>query len=466
DLIVLSVRLRQRSGLLVCQTIRAHPRTWDLPIILVSEKGEMDNRVQGLRMGADDYISKPFFPRELILRIQKILQRVSRQKELEIRVQKLEQELAEAHTNGYEARKSVQRLRRHIVDEMVHLAHAFHAGGMDGLNEALSQMISQRWGDGPFVYLQRASDGFFRPILSRGIPPRNLLDLVIPASLSGLEGDGLSQSVLLDNVSIGSPLAAIKYPFAASGLRILVPGHLFGETVGVLAIGETANGRLPSGDDLTLAQGAILIFHSLWHRGRVEGQELHHFGWRAARWVEALEEADPSTRGHSRAVSRLCAHLAERLGLEDPEIERIRLAGALHRFAKPPDPTGIYTESCQGIAPLDMEDVEPTVGFGNIDEPHENSLTSILRHQSEAWNGGGRPLGLARGSIPLGSRILAVAEAYIWRCRGEFDRSEAALGSLREEAGVWFDPKIVEHLAQLVHKSEDTPAMRFLEMDG
>ena len=75
DLIVLDVLLPESDGLEVCKGIRRNPRTAAIPIIMLTAKASEVDRVVGLELGADDYVTKPFSPRELILRIKKLLVR-------------------------------------------------------------------------------------------------------------------------------------------------------------------------------------------------------------------------------------------------------------------------------------------------------------------------------------------------------------------------------------------------------
>lgn len=75
DLVVLDVMLPAVDGLEVCKILRRDPSTFALPIIMLTAKaGEID-RVLGLELGADDYVTKPFSPRELVLRIKNLLSR-------------------------------------------------------------------------------------------------------------------------------------------------------------------------------------------------------------------------------------------------------------------------------------------------------------------------------------------------------------------------------------------------------
>ncbi len=72
DLIILDLMLPKVSGEEVCQTIRD---TSDVPIIMLTAKGETEDRVAGLELGADDYLVKPFSPRELVARARALLRR-------------------------------------------------------------------------------------------------------------------------------------------------------------------------------------------------------------------------------------------------------------------------------------------------------------------------------------------------------------------------------------------------------
>jgi DNA-binding response OmpR family regulator len=73
DLVVLDLMLPQVDGLQVCRQLRARPD--DVPIIMLTARGDEADRVLGLELGADDYLTKPFSPRELVLRVRSVLRR-------------------------------------------------------------------------------------------------------------------------------------------------------------------------------------------------------------------------------------------------------------------------------------------------------------------------------------------------------------------------------------------------------
>lgn len=75
DLVVLDLMLPIIDGLSVCRTIRGNEDYQQLPIIMLTAKGGEVDRILGLEMGADDYLTKPFSPRELVARIKAVLRR-------------------------------------------------------------------------------------------------------------------------------------------------------------------------------------------------------------------------------------------------------------------------------------------------------------------------------------------------------------------------------------------------------
>ena len=75
DLIILDWMMPKMSGIDVCRTLRSRPETKQIPIIILSARSEDSDKSLGLDTGADDYISKPFSPKELISRVKALLRR-------------------------------------------------------------------------------------------------------------------------------------------------------------------------------------------------------------------------------------------------------------------------------------------------------------------------------------------------------------------------------------------------------
>ncbi len=77
DLVVLDLMLPGLQGMELCRIIRKDPKISSLPIIMLTAKGEEVDKILGLEMGADDYITKPFSPRELVARVKAVLRRTT-----------------------------------------------------------------------------------------------------------------------------------------------------------------------------------------------------------------------------------------------------------------------------------------------------------------------------------------------------------------------------------------------------
>jgi two-component system phosphate regulon response regulator PhoB len=76
DIVILDWMIEGVSGIEVCRRLRRAPSTANVPIIMLTARGEESDRIRGLETGADDYVTKPFSPRELLARVAAVLRRV------------------------------------------------------------------------------------------------------------------------------------------------------------------------------------------------------------------------------------------------------------------------------------------------------------------------------------------------------------------------------------------------------
>ena len=81
DFLILDLMLPGIPGLEICRIMRNDPRTKNIPIIMLTAKGEEVDKILGLEMGADDYMTKPFSPRELLARVKTVMRRTSEKRE-------------------------------------------------------------------------------------------------------------------------------------------------------------------------------------------------------------------------------------------------------------------------------------------------------------------------------------------------------------------------------------------------
>jgi len=165
----------------------------------------------------------------------------------------------------------------------------------------------------------------------------------------------------------------------------------------------------------------------------------------------AIDAKDHYTQGHSQAVSRLAAQIAHQIGLEEPEVEEIRLAGILHDVGKIGVPESMLNKPAR-LTAEEFEVVKSHAALGwKILEPLRvqaiERIRQMVRHHHEHFDGQGYPDGLRGEEIPLGARILTIADAFDSmvsdRAYKKARSTEAALGELQRCSGAQFDPALV-----------------------
>src|SRR3546814_5846418 len=76
DIVLLDWMVESLSGIEVCRRLRRNAKSANVPIIMLTARGEEEDRIRGPETGADDYVTKPFSPRELVARVQAVLRRL------------------------------------------------------------------------------------------------------------------------------------------------------------------------------------------------------------------------------------------------------------------------------------------------------------------------------------------------------------------------------------------------------
>ena len=84
DLVILDLMLPEVDGIEICKTLKQNEKTLFMPIIMLTAKSQEADRILGLELGADDYVTKPFSPRELMARVKAVLRRVQEKPKKEL----------------------------------------------------------------------------------------------------------------------------------------------------------------------------------------------------------------------------------------------------------------------------------------------------------------------------------------------------------------------------------------------
>jgi two-component system phosphate regulon response regulator PhoB len=143
DLVLLDWMLPGRSGLELAQQLKQNAKTRAVPIIMVSARGEEEDRVKGLETGADDYIAKPFSPREMVARVNAVLRRAKPEGLAD------EIEIGGLRIDNVSHRVSAAGKRIDIAPTEYRLLHFFMTHADRAFSR--SQLLDQVWGDQVYV---------------------------------------------------------------------------------------------------------------------------------------------------------------------------------------------------------------------------------------------------------------------------------------------------------------------------
>ena len=167
DLVVLDVRLPKRSGLEVCESLRADAIGAVIPIVLVSAAVENETRLQGFTRGADDFLAKPFSPRELLARVKRLLARAKDLRVTRDRLSEVEYSLARANEESRRAQLEAERARE-LRDLAMRLGSDLHrTRDLDALAERLLRAVQSQVDAPVMALLMRDGDGLV-PYAVRG----------------------------------------------------------------------------------------------------------------------------------------------------------------------------------------------------------------------------------------------------------------------------------------------------------
>lgn len=143
DVVLLDWMLPGRSGLELAAQLKQNPKTKHMPIIMVSARGEEEDRVKGLDTGADDYITKPFSPREMIARVNAVLRRKAAEPETEAI------EIGGLSIDHVSHRVSANGIPIDIAPTEYRLLHFFMTHAERAFSRA--QLLDHVWGDQVYV---------------------------------------------------------------------------------------------------------------------------------------------------------------------------------------------------------------------------------------------------------------------------------------------------------------------------
>jgi response regulator RpfG family c-di-GMP phosphodiesterase len=459
DLVVLDARLPAKSGFEVLDTVRRDELLRHTPIVLISADAATESRLQGLRLGADDYLVKPFSPRELIIRIRRILDRMQDHHLLLLRNEVLEEEVRRNRgvllAMRTEMGESLNRMstmvsqvlelsRYRTIDEILDRFVVTTAANLDYRQVAL--LIVGPGGD-------------LAPRTWRGLPD--------PAARTlDLGGDGAvarlcaatRRPMRVDELAELPEAREEVLRLSAAGLTLLVPALAEDRLFGILALGDRGSGpALGRFDSKLLEILGRAIVAALQNAESFERAQ-RSFLETTAGLIGNIEERYPCMEGHSERVAGLSVKLGQALGLDGEKLESLRFGALLHdlgqleRYRELLDRTVILSPSDRMLhRRRASEQSIHLLGPGG-----QGAVGAVVRHHQEYWDGSGLPDGLRGVEIPLGARIVALANAWDALIHDRPHRRAyepgSALRIICDRAGRQFDPALTDLLSRLMER--------------
>ena len=349
DLVVLDVRLPRRSGLDVVDAIRREPAVASLPVILVSALAETESRVAGLARGADDYLAKPFSPKELVARVRRLLARCEETRAVRRRQQELAAEVERSRADlkrlNQELRKELW-LREAFLGLSQDLADARRVE--DVASTFLFALVSQLELPGAALLVPQGES--MCAVDTPAFAPESLLRVSVSADgeLSRLVS-GLARPVRREELERFPELGTELRPLVTAGVALCVPLVTRGRLVGLALALEKIAGASFDASEVEIAQSLALAGATALDNTRLHRQAEETYLRALAALLPAVEAMDGEAGRRARGTADLAVSLGRELGLAERAVEALR-ADALARAVAPADaPAGTWTSS-QGAA--------------------------------------------------------------------------------------------------------------------
>jgi len=459
DLVVMDTTLPRRNGLEVLAEIRKTAGVDRTPVILISSNTSSEAKLEGFRRGADDYVAKPFSPRELILRIRRILDRVEENQNLARRVRELEMIVARGEKALEESRADL-RSRLFRVGSVISALQ--EVGQSRSLDDILTRVVTITVGymdlEVAGLFLRdEAGDFVCRELRGPEAASRRHLGFSGQGAIPEALGDD-KRALSLEMIETLPELTTEVAPLRSAGIRYLYPIVTPDGLAGAIAVGgASADPGGAEGDLIRAVARSVSV--ALTNQSAVETLQ-QSFLETSSLLIRSLEAHHTGLEGHTDRVANSAIALARRHGLSDADVDTVRLGAQLHDLGL----VEIYE-----YLDRPTRELEPSAREKLTSAPARAATTiaetgplarvaAVVRCHHEHWDGTGYPEGLGGESIPIGARIVAIANAFDAMLHERPYRAAMgpsdAIETLNLAAGREFDPELVDAFVQLVTEGE------------
>jgi response regulator RpfG family c-di-GMP phosphodiesterase len=399
DLVLLDVMMPGVNGFEVCRRLKQSDAWRHIPVVLVTALQATADRIRGYEANADDFISKPFDPAEILARVAMLL-----------RMKSLNDNLKNAYASITSLTCAGEELFRTFDP------HGFDLlAKLDGVVGRLVRQSAAEPEKPGTVIVGIAGENsgwqWYRYQWLRGELWRRPFGAQLQPGLD-LAGDGGETIVFgnggdLDRTRLGPLLTRL----AASGVEAANLAAYLGDRLCILALNY--------GGEVTAHDAAVinsLAMQSLFLQSLASQIEEVNgaFAYTVQALARAAEANDEDTGEHIVRLGEYCAALAEHLGLSSAFVRTIRLQAQMHDVGKIHTPAEILKKPGRLTAEEWQEMQRHTLYGARIlgEHPRLTMARSIALTHHERWDGSGYPQGLKEEAIPIEGRLLNIADQY------------------------------------------------------
>jgi len=458
DLIILDLRLPKKNGFEVCAALKSAKETSAIPVIMVSATAEVDARLQGLMHGADDYLTKPFSPKELLIKVRRIFERLEKQETLSTKNRELETEVAR-NREDLVVRNKELRFQVFSLETLMGLTHQLNSSlDLEALlGTVILSVVGQLRVNSACLFLtdqredpKRLDAWTFKGVKEDLVRSIHFLyeDEFIRAILpvDGEEG----RAVRLGDLSEDPSLEPSVGPLYAAGFTLVCPVMMKQRLTAILAVGEKVSGQDFQATDLEMVKALSESAGIAIENARLfkDLQETYLATVRVL--VSTIEAKDPYTHGHTERVAQYAVGIAKAMDFSQDEIQTIQLGAFLHDIGKLHTsdsilhkPGALTDEEWRLVKAHPVRGAQMLQGVRFLEK-----ATDLVRHHHERVDGKGYPDGLRGDEITIGAKIVNVADAFDAMTTERPYRAglttEQAMAQLTEKAGTQFASEVVE----------------------
>jgi putative nucleotidyltransferase with HDIG domain len=462
DLIILDLRLPKKTGFEVCAALKSSKETAHIPIVMVSASAEVDARLQGLMHGADDYLTKPFSPKELLIKVRRIFERIEKNELLSTKNRELETEVARNREDLLVRNKEL-RFQVYSLETLMELAHQLNSSlDLDHtLNTLILSVVGQLRVNSACLFLtdQREDPTKLEACTFKGLKEEQARSISFPydgafvRALLPTEGEEF-QPLRLGEVEHDTDLDGDVGPLFAAGLTIVCPVVTKRRLAAILAVGEKVSGQEFQASDLEMLRVLSGSAGMAIENARLFKDLQEAYISTVRLLVSRIEDKDPYTHGHTERVAEYAVGLAKEMGFPPEEVQRIQFGAYLHDIGKVHTednvlhkPGALTEEEWRIVKMHPLRGAQMVQGVRFLER-----VTDMIRHHHERVDGKGYPDGLKGDEISVAAKIVNVADSFDAMTTDRPYRTgltvEQALAQMTEKAGTQFAGEIVEILVR------------------